>query len=225
MKTARPARAPLSAVLVVLGCVAACDGTERPAAPTPPQTSAAVPREIQLEGPDTLPPGTSAQLTLVAVMSDGSRRDVSYEATWSSTSVYCTCGDGVDVLVVSPPGLLTITDLTGEAVVTARLGELSASKEVWVLPEGVNRLAGKITEAGSGATPVAGARIELIGDREGRQFTRTGADGVYRIYGVDGNALLRASMDGYQSFETRIDVTGHQVVNLSLTPLSGWWDY
>lgn len=81
----------LSIALAAAGFGPACNTS--PTGPTmwPPPASRGEPvlRNVELMGPQVVRPGESVQFSLLARMSDGSSRDVTSEARWSSVAKKC----------------------------------------------------------------------------------------------------------------------------------------
>ena len=92
-------RAPLSlkvsAVVIACGMAAACDDA-KPFADNPLTPSQPTLVTLELSGPTTFAPGQTVSFTLVTVSNDGTRRDVSSTAQWTSNnaSIVTTQGQG-----------------------------------------------------------------------------------------------------------------------------------
>ena len=86
----RPASA-LGAAIISIVLIAACGGSPKttqpsqtPAVATP--AGAATLADLRVDGPASVPPGGSAQYTATATYSDGSSREVTADAKWTSTN-------------------------------------------------------------------------------------------------------------------------------------------
>ena len=86
----RPAFARGAAIIAIV-LLAACGGSPKttqpsqtPAAATP--SGAATLVDLRVDGPASVPPGGSAQYTATATYSDGSSRNVTTDAKWTSTN-------------------------------------------------------------------------------------------------------------------------------------------
>jgi hypothetical protein len=187
------------AVWLLLGLAAlfvACD--KSPAGPTP-QTQAGPPTILSLviTGPDSVPPGTTAQYSAIALQSDQSSRNVTNEVAWRTA-------DSSVLTISSTSGLASAHD-RGETSVTASLGERSAVKTpVIVVPPGTFRLAGLVRES---SVPVFGARVEVTsGTGQGLATTTAG---TYRLYGVAGDVEILVTGDGYLEQRKRLQVANH----------------
>ncbi len=182
-------------LLVLTGLFVACD--KSPARPTPPtQSGPPTILSLVITGPDSVPPGTTAQYSAIALQSDQSSRNVTNEAAWRTADP--------SVLTISSTGLASAHD-RGETSVTASLGERSAVKTpVIVVPPGTFRLAGIVRESN---VPVFGARVEVTSGT-GQGLTTTTA-GTYRLYGVAGDVEILVTADGYLEQRKRVQVTSH----------------
>ena len=172
---------------------------------------------LELAGPPTVPPGGTAQFTLLALMSDGLMRDVTATAVWQTSSG--------NLLTVSA-GLATGRN-RGDATINARHAGLSAVKSVMIVPTGTFRLIGAVQETVPPLGPVPGVRIEVAEGTERGLSTNTAPDGSFRLYGVTGDVELRLSKAGYATRTERLTVTDHQsqdfgiAIVTPLTDLSG----
>jgi len=179
-----------------------CDGSS-PASPGP--TVNPVVRVIQIGGPDSIPPGQTAQFTATEIMSDGSKRDVTKETTWTTSSPARHEGGG----------LVTALSM-GEAVVVATLFEPSVrqTKRVLLVPEGTFRVSGRVVEWDALSGPIVGARVEVTGDPA--LFALTRNDGSYVIFGVPGDTELRVTKDGYVTATRRLRIEQQYVADFEL---------
>jgi hypothetical protein len=201
------------AALGLAAILVACD--KSPTAPSqlnttpnnpPPQPAGpATFLRIELTGPAAVPPNDSAQYKAEAVYSDGSRRDVSGEASWRTGAQA--------VLTISAAGLAT-GRAVGETWITASWSGRSVTKnEVIVVPAGTYRVMGSVLDSGV-LVPDAEVRV-MSGPSQGLN-TRT-ASGAYRLYGVAGDSELRVTKNGYEEARRRIIVSNHERVDFTLT--------
>jgi hypothetical protein len=173
---------------VALGLTAACDNGpgQNPAGPTPNARPFAV--GVEIDGPASIPPGQSAQFTAIARLSDGT--------SLTPTSVRWTSHNGL--LRVDETGLATARQQTGDEIlsveVTSSAGTTRGSKEILILPDGTYRMVGIVTESGSEATPIGGARVEVTTGAPLAAITDW--NGRYRLYGVPGIADVRVIREG-----------------------------
>ena len=195
----------LAALTVAL--LSACDRPSTtptpPATPTPPVTGAPVMTRIELVAPRTLAPGATAQLRVVATLSDNSTRDVTASAVLRS--------DRPDILAISPDGGVTALKL-GHTFVHAQSDWLTSGREVIVLPDGTFRLAGQVFEDDAPSEGVVGAIVEA----DGVPRFMTALGGHYVFYGVGSHTRIRVSKLGYVTKELILDLSDHHTQNFTL---------
>ncbi|MGH9200604.1 MAG: carboxypeptidase regulatory-like domain-containing protein [Vicinamibacterales bacterium] len=190
--------------LALAGLLGACDGgPTRPMRQGGPQNVPVAIVDLSIAGPNTIPPGETAQFTATARQSDSSTRNVTNEVAWRTGNQ--------SVLTISSTGLATGRD-RGESSIQASLGGRTAIKDdVIVVPAGTYRLIGTLRESGF---LVSGARVEVTaGTGQGLAVT---ANGGYRLYGVAGDIEVRVTADGYQEQRKRLQVTSHQTLDFDL---------
>jgi hypothetical protein len=73
----------LSVAVVLAAALTACDN--QPTRPTPTPEATFSPIRIEIQGPQRVPPGQTAQLAAIAFAQDRSSRDVSASATFVSS--------------------------------------------------------------------------------------------------------------------------------------------
>jgi hypothetical protein len=117
------------------------------------------------------------------------------------------------ILAISSTGLATGGD-RGEASITiAYLNRSAVKSNVLVLPTGTYRLAGTIRDTG---VPIVDVRVEVThGPGTGLATT---ANPLYRLYGVAGDTEIRVTKNGYREERKRIQVTGHETLDIELVP-------
>ena len=185
-------------ISVVLGALpAACGDDKSPTRPTPsnPSVGPTAPGQpaltsLRVNGPSELPPGESAHYTAIASFADGSSRDVTGEAKWSTTNE--------SVLAVTGQGLVTARS-AGEAQVRAdfgNAGNLAQGRTVLAVPAGRFKFIVTVTEDQVTA-PILDARVEVISELGGLSGT-TSWDGIVKLYGVPSDFQLRVTKDGYE---------------------------
>jgi hypothetical protein len=113
----------VSAVLILLAVLAACEGDKAPTAPAVTATSVTI--NIAGNASTTLAPGDTRQLSAAAAQSNGTTIDVTTLATWQTSPA--------GVATVSPAGLLTAV-AEGTVDVTARYGAASGTLRAEVHP-------------------------------------------------------------------------------------------
>ena len=173
-----------------------------PTTPTPSPTVQVV--RVELSAPESLPPGTSAQLTVNAVKSDGTLENVTSQTQWSSTDIR--------VVTVDASGVARAIAL-GEVTISARYQNRSAGTSLLVVPAGTYRLKGRITDAGLG---LPGVTVTVVrGTGEGLTTT-TDVNGAYALYGVRDHIVLQAKRDGYLNGIQELDVTQSRVYDFGM---------
>ena len=195
--------------LSLAGLLGACnDGP--PTRPSPPVDPPTAPPPapvtitgLEIVGPGTVPPGDSAQYSLIAHRSDGSTRELTNEAEWRTSNAF--------VLAVSPSGLATGRE-RGGTYINASAGGRNSSKEVIVVPAGTFRLSGVVRDTGA---QVNGARVEVTAGT-GRGLTATTFGGTYYLWGVAGDVEVRVTRDGFQEQRKRLVVTTHHELDFDL---------
>jgi hypothetical protein len=166
-------------------------------------TSSPIVTRVELIAPRTLAPGTTAQLKLFEVRSDGSTQDV------TATALFRSRFD--EILAVSSGGTVTALKL-GESVVSGQISTHSSSREVVVVPDGTFRVVGQVIEEGTSGLPVGGVRMEA----DGAQPATTDFEGRYRLYGALANARMRAAKIGYVTKEFALALSDHTTQNVAL---------
>lgn len=197
-----------AAVAVLAVAVVSCGDDPNPVRPsspgaTPPTVTPAVTR-VDTVIPASMEPGASVQATARATMSDGSSRDVTSEAQWSSSNTGVVRAGSTGVLAAGT---------RGEAVVVARHSGRSSSGHILVLPTGTFRLTGRVADTG---VPVDGVRVEVIGGTGQGLSAVSNAAGDFALYGVGGRVTLHSKKQGYVNRTQDVDVTSNQSVNVDM---------
>jgi hypothetical protein len=200
---------PFAAGALLAVAIVSCDDSPNPTRPSTPPTAnppagAATVTRVDTVIPATMAPGTSAQATATAAMSDGSVRDVTAEVQWTSTNTRAVQTSATGALVAAE---------RGEAIVVARMGQRSSSGRIFVLPAGTFRLAGQISEAG---VVLSGVRVEVIAGTGQGLTAFTNSSGQFALYGVAGRVSLHAKKDGYVNSTQDVEVTDHQTANFEM---------
>jgi hypothetical protein len=205
MKTRIYLAGTLGCLAITMGWVAGCGTKSSPTSPTvgPPTVTA-----LTIKGNAALTaPGQTSQLTLEATLSDGSKKDVTSTALWSSSNK--------NVVTVSAAGLVTAVGFGQATIQGSVAGNGYPTLVMTVLPAGTYILSGSVTEGGN--LPVADVRVETIGGPMSGHAVMTDASGSYAFNGVSGVGQIRATKNGYQpATQTVTQDTEH--VNVVLTP-------
>ena len=200
---------PCSRVIVIAsGGTAACSSTTQPSNTTMPGMS--------ISGTERLTAvGQTSQFTAIATMADGSAKDVTSMAQWS-TLPRRPCS--TDVATVSAAGLVTAVGF-GRADIQVAFSPsggrtMRGGFTLTVLPEGTYILCGRVTEAGT--FRLAGVRVEILGGPDSGRTVLTDLDGWYAFDGVSDVNAVRASNDGYVTATQSVSGNTEQV-NIALT--------
>jgi hypothetical protein len=155
--------------------------------------------------------GQTSQLTLTAILTDGSTADVTSVAAWVFSDV--------SVASIQPSGLLASSRL-GVTFLTATYKTRSVFATVVVTPPGTIATAGRARLPGSGEGEGLGvAGFNIIDARSGQTAT-TDAQGHYTMGGLTSGTHLAFSRDDYEPAElvvtnTAGDVAVQKVVRIS----------
>jgi Carboxypeptidase regulatory-like domain len=177
-----PAVAAASVATLVLAACAGGPGTS--AAPTGPTPSAATVAAVVVTS--AAPTGASFQLRATARLSDGTTRDVTPLASWSS----------------SDPSIATVT--TGGMALILRAGrvELRATFEsvtgALAMDVAIGfTLSGRAVAVGGDSAPLAGVQVRITGGSSTSESTRTDASGRFAVADLAGLVSVDAALDGY----------------------------
>ena len=198
-------RASLIAVSFLL--TLACDGDKAPTTPQPPFVPAATTVSFAVSPPiQTIPPGQTARLTATAHYSDGSTRDVTSQASWTSSQVR--------VATVSA-GAVTGVAL-GRTMIRANFERFSTAMTIVIQPDGTFILKGKVTEPGG--VVVGSAAVEVISGPPNQAITNSIGD--YELFGMAGTFILRVGKTGYFDERRTVTMSGDQSLAVEITPRS-----
>ena len=180
-------RLTLTASLLLGGLLTGCDGAPTQPGAVPAPTSAAQPSALLVDGPASVPPGETAAFKASARFADGSLRDVTQEALWTSSDP--------SIVSVASGGVATGHGV-GEALVSYRLAAMeSGRRALLVLPAGTYMLSGV---ARDGDAVIFGAHVELRGQTGAAiATTTTNWEGRYTLYGAPADATIRVTHDAF----------------------------
>jgi hypothetical protein len=191
----------LASVLIALSC----KSDEPSPLPTNP-TPTVIPSSFVVQGPPpAVGPGETAQLRGVARLTDGTERDVTAEATWTSSQPQIAT---VEAGVVTGRAL-------GRATIRATYMSRTASLRMVIQPAGTFVLTGNIIEPGP--VNVGMATVTVVG---GSNQVTASSSGFYELFGVSGTVTLRVSKSGYLDQTTTLSVTQDQRLDLQIRPVS-----
>jgi len=196
------ARGCVFAALLAATCSA--PGTHVPTAPGAPTVQG-----IEINGPDTLARGQTAQYSVSVHLADGTVKEATAETQviWRSDNPF--------IPVDQDTGVMTARGV-GEAALSADLATIGAgraTKEVVSVPEGTYRLVGVVSDAEFPDHRVHDARVEVT---PGSLGTTTDIEGRYRLYGVPSDAEVRVTAAGYEPAVRRVNLTGHASEDVQL---------
>jgi hypothetical protein len=200
-----------TALLVLLGLAVAsgwwaCSSSTSPS----PVTS------LALTAPSTIVNGTQAILSLFATSADGTRQNVTGQATWTSSPS--------GILAIQPDGLVTALAV-GLTTITATFGGQTQHATVQVLSP-MFTLSGRVTDAG--VVNLVGAVVTITTNGTTRSTT-SGFSGTYFFTGVSGATQLQVAADGFVTSTQTVQMTQNMTINVALTPtvtpvsVSGAW--
>lgn len=185
----------------ILGLVSAC-GEDGPVPPTSPQTPPGPPAAPILQ-PTSLTlsgsvafqaPGETSQLTATAAYADGTTKDVTREAQWTTSSQL--------IASISTDGVLTARGL-GLTSVLVRFPvanpSLFQSAQVIVTPAGTFAVSGRVREPGAGG--LDGALVLHLGSG---QSATTSSGGSYHFGGLTGDARFRVTRAEFEDAEVEL---------------------
>ena len=201
-------------VLIAVLIVVACEEDRKPPVPTTPtpNTTILFPgpslSRLNIQGPaPTVGPRQTAAVKAVALFSDGSERDVTADARWTSTQPEIATVDG---------GVITGQAL-GRTLIRATYMSRSASLAMVIKPEGTFILQGTITEPGP--VNVGTATVAVLSGPSQQQVTAD-SFGFYELIGVTGMLTLRVSKPGYRDETTTLTVTRDQNLDVQIRPIA-----
>ena len=203
--------------VLLTGLLTSCSGDGRAPSPPAPAPRTVTVIDLVLAGPASVPPGGTAQFTLIEKLSDGTERDVTGQALWSSNSPSLSIGNGA-----TTRGLATARSSMGEAGISARYtpqGQVATSRTrgVLVLPDGTFRVLSRVMEPGG--FPVPNVSVTVTSGSAAGQRMLTGVDGRTSLYGIAGPARVSVSKENYTSGSQDILVTApDQQVDFELSP-------
>ena len=192
-------RVTLACILIALAC-----GSDKSPIPTGSTPTAFV-SSFVIQGPTpTIGPGETGQVKAVARFSDGTERDVTADAVWSSTQAQIATVEG---------GLITGRAL-GRTSIRATYQSRNAVLNIVIRPAGTFIVNGTVREPGP--LNVDAATVTVVGSPAGP--VTTNFSGFYELFGVVGTVTIRVSKAGYLDLTTTVTVTGDQRLDLDITP-------
>jgi hypothetical protein len=180
-------------------------GDDSPGAPSPlPSQPTSLTVGLELSGPESVPPGGTAQFRAIDHRGDGSSRDVTEEAAWR--------GGNPAILTVSSTGVVSGQQPGETSLSVSYLNRTATRNQVFVLPPGTYKVSGVVRDA---SHAVSGARVAVT-TGSGQGLSTTTADGIYRLYGVGGPTELQVTKTGYLDEKRHVEVTRHETADFDL---------
>jgi hypothetical protein len=154
-------------------------------------------------------PGDTGQLTATVRFSDGTSRDVTAQAIWSSA---------LGIVAIAGPGSVKALRY-GKDNVVARYERVTAVAAARVAPPGAFLIQGVVT--GTAGAPLPQALVE-VSSRCGTMSTETDTQGTYWLP-AEGETTIRVSMDSYVpgTLEVIVEVDGHFDIELQAVEVPG----
>jgi len=181
---------------ILIGALASACGSSSmsPSAPSPtPNPSSSKVMSVNISGAPTTPESTF-QLTANAMLSDGTRQDVTNAATWSSS-------DSQVATVLSSGRVVVMGD--GNVDVHANYEGVDGAIHLQVSLPPTYTVRGLVTELTPNGSPVPGARVQIVVG----PFTYTDDQGVFTLFNVPaGLTILEVTKDGYRVWSDEIVV-------------------
>lgn len=191
-------------VLALAGAIIACNRTSPTDPGPPPSRATEVVTAVVVTGPESLPPGGTAQYAVVASFSDGSSRDVTAESFWR-VEPFCCPTSSEPAMSVTASGVVAAAN-PGEATLIASFRGRSVTRTVFVLLEGTFRHIGTVRDDGR---PLVGASVVASGGSAAGLTTTTNDDGRYFLYGLAGTTEIRVTKPGYVEQAKAVTVTSN----------------
>jgi hypothetical protein len=177
-------RTALYGILAAAVWAAACGGGS---SPTQPSASTEVVNSVSVNG-RSMAESETQQFTAQAELPDGTTKDVSALAKWSSSDP--------TVASVSPTGLVTGLK-EGSTNIKAQYSNKSGQKNTSIRALKVGTLAGAIDDAPPAFKSLGGVLVQVMdGPNEG-QATTTDGNGYYTFVLHQGSFTVSYSLDGY----------------------------
>ena len=193
--------------VTLLGLMSCGDSPTNPS-PTPgpsvtPPTVTVV--GLDLGAPESIAPGSSAQLTVRERKSDGTSEDVTSRAQWSSTDTRAIQVDGSGVASAL---------VAGESRITARFNSRSATTVVLALPPSTYRLSGRITDGG---VALSGVTLQVLEGTGQGATAVSNSDGVYALYGVAGSLKIHGKRNNFENLIFSFHVGANTTHDVEMT--------
>ncbi len=195
----RRAQHRLLLVVAALVAIGACN--KNPTGPS--DTPTGVAKSIAVTGSTSLTyPGATSQWSATASFSDGTTKDITGVADWSSSRSVVTVARG----------LLTAVAY-GTSTISVQYQTKRQSIDVRVAPEGMPLVSGQVS---AGTYPLSDAHVEAVSSN-GTWTTTTDLYGFYAVPAT-GSATIRVTKAGYQAETRQLAVARDEQLDLDLRP-------
>jgi hypothetical protein len=196
------------AAFVLLIATTACTGNSTPTSPTSPTTGSATVSAVAVTG--TTVSTSVVQMTAMATLTDGTTRDVTSSATWTTSNAA--------IAVVSTSGRVTILS-NGEVDVRASYQNVSGSTRLAATQKFA--LSGVVTEGAPSVRPLANVRVAIIAGPDNGAVLLTDATGAFRFDAVTSGVIsMEATRDGYLLWRvTNLTMDRDRQIDLELFPV------
>jgi hypothetical protein len=168
-----------AAVLALVNCA----GTSNTGPTSPTPASAAV-AALMVTNP--APGGSTFQLMATARLMDGSTRDVTAIATWTSSDI--------SIATVAATGLVTVVG-SGPVELRARYQNVAGSLAMQVQPGFA--LSGTVQEVGPAMHALSSVRLQIVNGPGTGAAVTSDAAGRFRFTNVSGVVTIEASVPGF----------------------------
>jgi Bacterial Ig-like domain (group 2) len=203
----------LMSVLVAVACgsdkqflVGKYTGPTDPTAPTPVPIGPGI-TTVSLQGPpQAIGPGETGQMRAIARLTDGSDKDVTADAQWTSSQT--------QIATVSA-GVVTGQAL-GRVQIRATYQSRSSFLTIVIKPAGTFILSGNITEPGP--VTVGAATVSVTNGAPNQVTANT--SGFYELFGVSGMVTLRVGKPGYIDETRTVTLMQDQKLDVQIRPIS-----
>jgi hypothetical protein len=203
MKTPRLLGSLAAVTLLLL--TTACTSNSTPTSPTPASATVSA---VALSG--TTVSTSVVQMTAMAALTDGTTRDVTSAATWTTSNPA--------IAVVSSSGRVTIVS-NGDVDVRATYQNVTGSMRLAVTQKFA--LTGVVTEGAPAIRPLADVRIAIIAGVDAGSVVLTDAKGAFRFATLTAGVMsMEATKDGYLLWRvTNLTVDRDREIELELFPV------
>jgi hypothetical protein len=158
------------------------------------------------------PSANSVQMTATAQFSDGSTRDVTIQAQWSSSNT--------SIATVSATGVLSII-AAGDVDVSATYQGVTGRTHVSLTRAQHYTVSGVAHEVSPGSHPIAGAQVKITDGPDTGMTATTDTQGRFQLAGVTAAAIgLEATKNGFIAWKvSNFGIDSDKQLDVSLYPV------